>query len=259
MAHTSPDGHDSTTVNDCASRIDEQFDPLGTYTQDVTWSEMKVGTLEFPTYRISTDGDWGGLEIEGGFKLDEGRSINDAPCCCDEVRWIQLISTNKLPGAAVTPGVDHYLDPLNDRDPAKDPFYWGTEDYRDRTNNVVPGFKVTSWQDRDGYSLKFYDRPQRFRLTTNPHINWPTASGDLVWTAQLALACVKHNDTGGGLINYLASVRYGFRISRENGTVTLAPVSIKTHGISQIFTTTVGSFGNGWKEGHVVGEYCDDK
>ena len=137
MAHTSPDGHDSTTVNDCASRIDEQFDPLGTYTQDVTWSEMKVGTLEFPTYRISTDGDWGGLEIEGGFKLDEGRSINDAPCCCDEVRWIQLISTNKLPGAAVTPGVDHYLDPLNDRDPAKDPFYWGTEDSEIQTPAII--------------------------------------------------------------------------------------------------------------------------
>ena len=164
--------------------------------------------------------------------------LSDKPFCCDEVRWVQMISTNyrQERPARVDAGLSHYLDPLKPSDPSNDPFYWDTDD---------TDYSVEQYKSHKGYHLYFYDRVQRIRLHTEAQLTWPATVPTITWIAQLYLVCVnKDAKSGGGTIRILSAVRYGFKIDRAKGNVTLDP--IQEHGLSQIFTTTFADWGHGW-------------
>jgi len=142
--------------------------------QGITNREIKchgdlLATINFAKPTLYSDGAFGGITVSG----NATKTANFA----GEMRWLQMIKTNK-PINTATPAGTPYFDP-GELDPKGNdyPFYWN-EDLKGRNGVDYPGLWVQNKFSNGGNTLSFFDQPSR---------EWTGAAID--WTAELSLVC----------------------------------------------------------------------
>jgi len=173
---------------------------------EIVYDGTNVGFSEYAdvrTYPTSTP--IVGVRAVFGFTIndEEARKLD-----CEKYDWIQVIDTNKpiLP-TAVSPYVDPYPD-----DDGK-PFYF-------------PDHELPRFENRDGYKLKFTDRPSRHK------------EPDIKWEAELCLVCAKDKK-----LKILKCIKYGFTTNDKGKVCKSGPVSTGT-GSQQFRDTVKKEFGD---------------
>ena len=206
------------------------------FTVAVKCQGAQIGKLEFPRYEIVSNADFGGVNMEGGFKKGDG-DYTKSPCCCKELRWVQVVKTNY--SISRKWGDISFVD-YREKDPAKGPFYWAS--------SKRPGEWVEDYRNRDGYDLRFFDWPQRVKDSLNKDHT------KIYWEAELCLVCVKREDKK---IERLQCVKYGFTITLNDGipVVALNPSSIQSTGRgTNASKKIIDAFGGGWSIGTATGQ-----
>ena len=240
---------------------------------DVNCEGKKIGVLSFPIYEEWKVGKGQktklGCRIEGGFRTDKGKvhPYPDDPCCCDELRWLQVITTNSnlipdMPsGTYVDPRWDYHVPDDNE------PFYWHTRITQEaRGTGPAVGPKrliekhrrVSIYKLTDPhmgrvigqYELHFEDIPSR------PRVDVERAQKTLDWSAELCLVCVARKAKE---IQRLKCVTYGFLIKPPakgagRAALELRPPRIRDAGTgTKAGAQAISKYGGGWQLGHVTG------
>jgi YD repeat-containing protein len=194
----------------------------------------EIGEVEFEfkkfDQRDRLDNAVLGIQIEGGFKQRPNKDFTLKPCCCDDIRWIQYVTTNapKPKNSKTNPRVNEGLESsLDGNGGIGCPFYYCGD----------PGDPK---QNENGFTRYFFDRPARSpTILHSPFFgaedNWPETIPTLIWRAKLALVCVSACN-----LDSLAVFEYGFEIDRATNQLKLS--EIKDSGIDQIFTTLLNDF-----------------
>lgn len=174
---------------------------LTSINKQIKCGDTLLATVNFGAPTIFVDGAKGGITVSG--------SATKTAAFQGEMRWVQMIKTNK-PLNTATPANTPYFDP-GELDPSGNdfPFYWN-ENLKGRDGNNYPQFWVQNKFSNAGNTLSFFDQPTR---------TWTGAAID--WTAELSLVCW---DKTTNVLGVLWTGSYGFDITAA-GILTISGIT----------------------------------